>query len=129
MMMPSTPENKNMDPAFTQQRAQAISYMVRCFRPGWEHAGIMKFLQELARTGITPEVAARAAVRAAQDPRATTPKAITFAKYQTEPKPTQPGTTPETGNRRCVECTTQHPTHTMTRTEHGWTCQQCTEEP
>ena len=110
---------------FGKDQAKAISSVVRAFRPEWEHPGVMKWLQELALQGLDVRTVAKAAVRAAQDPGATTPKSITWAKYRADP---QPHTGPQDpGQRRCVECTRRQDTNTMTKTEHGWTCQQCTE--
>lgn len=111
---------------FGLEEAKKIAFVVRCFRPDWDHGGVMRFLQELAMEGLHVAVAGKAAVRAAQDAKAMTPKAITWTKYRQDPVATSGKQDP--GSRRCVECTHLHHTDTMTKTDHGWTCQQCTEE-
>ena len=111
---------------FGLEEARAISAVVRAFRPEWDHGGVMKWLHEMAREGVDVRTTARAAVRAAQDVKAMTPKAITWTKYRQDPVTASGKQDP--GSRRCVECTFLHPTDTMTKTDHGWTCQQCTEE-
>lgn len=108
---------------FGQEEARKIAFVVRCFRPEWDHGGVMRFLQELALEGLHVAIAGKAAVRAAQDPKAGTPKAITWAKYRADPTPATGPQDP--GSRRCAECTRLTPTETMTKTEHGWTCHQC----
>jgi len=109
---------------FGEDEARKIAFVVRCFRPEWEHPGVMKQMQVLALEGLHLTVAAKAAIRAAQDQQAQTPKAITWGKYRIDPQPVTGPQDP--GQRRCVECTRRQDTHTMTKTEHGWTCQQCT---
>lgn len=113
---------------FGREESKAISAVVRAFRPEWEHPGVMHWLQALALEGLDVRTVAKAAIRAAQDPTTTTPKAITWTKYRADPVAATGPKDP--GQRICVECTPprRHNTDTMTKTEHGWTCQQCTEE-
>lgn len=127
MMKNSSPEPIKKLPAysFDGRMADAISYIVKAIRPEWDRSGVKSFLKEMAYDYVPLNVASMAAIRAAQDTQAQTPKAITWAKYRLDPQPHTGPTDP--GQRRCVECTRRQDTNTMTKTEHGWTCQQCTE--
>ena len=69
----------------TREQAGAIAALVRTVRPAWDQLAIMATIGELQDRD--PADAAHAAIRAAQDPAAKTPKAIAFGDYwRTEDK-------------------------------------------
>ena len=73
-----------MTEKLTRETATALVDLIRAVRPAWDARATLDTLAEIRDKGDIAFVAYRC-LKAAQDPAAATPKALTFDQYWTEP--------------------------------------------
>ncbi|WP_427130375.1 hypothetical protein [Pseudarthrobacter sp. S9] len=108
-------------PSFNQEQASAISYVIRTLRPGWQYGTVMGILRGFAEENRPVADVVTASMRAAHDPKAQAPTAITWEQYWTK---TGKGKT-DNGIRMCQECLERKPLGHMVSTQPPFICQTC----
>jgi hypothetical protein len=106
--------------SFTQEQASAISYTIRTLRPGWNYGAVMKILEGFSTEGRPVADVVTACFRAAQDPKAQAPTAITWEQFWVKS-----GGKADNGMRLCAECLTRKPLGHMASTQPPFICQTC----
>lgn len=103
----------------TIEQANAISYVVRTLRPGWNHSAILRVLDSVRTREVSDTV--MACFRAAQDPAAKAPTAIGFDQYWAKAD-----AKPDSGKRLCGECLERKPLGHFPSPRPPFICQRCT---
>ena len=105
----------------TIEQANAISYVVRALRPGWNHDAILKVLDSVRGREVADVVTA--CYRAAMDPAALAPTAIGFEQYWAKAE----GGKSDPGVRLCAECLVRKPLAAMATQRAPFICRRCSD--
>ena len=110
-----------MAPSFNQEQASAISYTIRTIRPGWNYGAVMRILEGFALENRPVADVVTACFRAAQDPKAQAPTAISWEQFWAKAGNAKA----DNGTRLCSECLTRKPMGHMATTQPPFICQTC----
>lgn len=109
-----------MQEQYTPEESWFIMKIINHRRPRWAQSAITEQLKIAMLSGATLGQVTAAAERAAHNKKATAPTSIMWPEHWEEPKNQNAGNI--AGPRLCVECTSKRPVHEMTRTQHGYIC-------